>query len=91
MADRGQFLPRTETAVPIIHAPGSGKVVRVLGGRMVDRIGRESQTLSGLIETGEIAVVGAVYDVSTGMIEFLSETFPTDRRDPRGSFVVANF
>jgi carbonic anhydrase/SulP family sulfate permease len=59
--------------------------------RMVDRIGRESRTLNGLIETGDIAVVGAVYDVSTGVVEFLSETFPTDERDPRGSFMAVNF
>jgi quercetin dioxygenase-like cupin family protein len=30
MAAGARFLPETETAVPIIHAPGSGKVVGVL-------------------------------------------------------------
>ncbi len=31
MADASQFLPETETTVPIIHPPGSGKRVGVLG------------------------------------------------------------
>jgi quercetin dioxygenase-like cupin family protein len=38
MADRGQFLPQTEMAVPIIHPPGSGKVVGVLGGEMTVKV-----------------------------------------------------
>jgi mannose-6-phosphate isomerase-like protein (cupin superfamily) len=33
MAIPGPFLPETETAVPIIRPPGSGKVVGVLGAR----------------------------------------------------------
>jgi quercetin dioxygenase-like cupin family protein len=33
MADCGCFLPETETTVPIIHLPGSGKVVGILGDR----------------------------------------------------------
>jgi hypothetical protein len=38
MADRGQFLPETETAVPIIRPPGAGKVVGVLGGQMTFKV-----------------------------------------------------
>lgn len=30
MRDKEHFLPETETAVPIIHPPGSGKAVGVL-------------------------------------------------------------
>lgn len=38
MADHGQFLPETETSVPIIHPPGSDKVVGVLGGQMTFKV-----------------------------------------------------
>jgi len=31
MAETGSFLPHTETTVPIIHPPGGGQVVGVLG------------------------------------------------------------
>jgi quercetin dioxygenase-like cupin family protein len=30
---QGPFLPETETTVPIVHPPGSGKVVGILGAR----------------------------------------------------------
>ncbi len=33
MANPQPFLPATETTVPIVHAPGGGKVVGVLGAR----------------------------------------------------------
>ncbi len=38
MSDGAQFLPRTETAVPILHPPGSGKQVGVLGGRSTFKV-----------------------------------------------------
>ena len=44
----------------------------------VNTIREESQTLAALIEQNRIAVVGAMYDVSTGEIEFLSQTIPDD-------------
>ncbi|MSR58407.1 MAG: hypothetical protein EXS05_12135 [Planctomycetaceae bacterium] len=31
MTDRHKFLPETETTVPILRAPGEGRVVGVLG------------------------------------------------------------
>jgi carbonic anhydrase len=40
--------------------------------RVVDRMRAESQTLDGLVREGRIAIVGAMYDVSTGEIEFLT-------------------
>ncbi len=39
---------------------------------VVDRVRRESSTLNRLVREGRIAVVGAMYDVATGEIEFLS-------------------
>lgn len=38
MADHSQFLPETETTVPIIHPPGSGKVVGVLGSQSTFKV-----------------------------------------------------
>lgn len=40
--------------------------------RVVERMRAESQTLDGLVREGRIAIVGAMYDVSTGEIEFLT-------------------
>lgn len=34
----GPFLPQTETTVPIIHPPGSGKSVGVVGGRSIFKV-----------------------------------------------------
>lgn len=41
--------------------------------RAVETMLQQSQTLDGLVRDGRIAVVGAMYDVVTGNIEFLSD------------------
>lgn len=41
--------------------------------RAVERLSRESRALAALARAGRIAIVGAMYDVATGEIEFLSE------------------
>jgi carbonic anhydrase len=41
--------------------------------RVVKRMREQSQTLNGLVREGRIAIVGAMYDVVTGEIEFLAE------------------
>ena len=41
--------------------------------RVVERMRQQSQTLDGLVREGRIAIVGAMYDVVTGEIEFLAE------------------
>jgi carbonic anhydrase len=41
--------------------------------RVVEMLLRESRTLNELVREGRIAVVGAMYDVTTGDIEFLTE------------------
>jgi carbonic anhydrase/SulP family sulfate permease len=41
--------------------------------RVVERMRQESQTLDGLVREGRIVIVGAMYDVVTGEIEFLTE------------------
>ncbi|MEO8338328.1 MAG: carbonic anhydrase, partial [Nitrospirota bacterium] len=42
--------------------------------RVVERMRKQSQTLDGLVQNGRIAIVGAMYDVVTGEIEFLTES-----------------
>jgi carbonic anhydrase len=49
----------------------------------VDRIRAESQTLNRLANEGKLVIVGAMYDVGSGKLEFLDETL----RDPSDSFV----
>ena len=41
--------------------------------RVVERMRAQSQTLDGLVQNGRIAIVGAMYDIVTGEIEFLTE------------------
>jgi carbonic anhydrase/SulP family sulfate permease len=41
--------------------------------RVVERMCQESQTLDGLVRKERIAIVGAMYDIVTGEIEFLTE------------------
>jgi carbonic anhydrase/SulP family sulfate permease len=41
--------------------------------RTVERIMQESETLANLVKQGRIAIVGAMYDVTTGDIEFLNQ------------------
>jgi hypothetical protein len=38
MAEDRAFLAETETIVPIVHPPGSGKVVGVLGGQSTFKV-----------------------------------------------------
>lgn len=46
--------------------------------RAVEEMRRQSRTLDGLVGEGRIAVVGAMYDVVTGHIEFLPEATEGD-------------
>ena len=43
---------------------------------------KQSQTLDGLVREGRIAIVGAMYDVVTGEIEFLTEPEINPLRTP---------
>jgi carbonic anhydrase/SulP family sulfate permease len=47
--------------------------------RHVEMILQQSQTLNGLAEAGSIAVVGALYDVATANIEYLSDAAGDDQ------------
>lgn len=38
----------------------------------IENIKKQSPTLNGLVEKGEVEIVGAMYDVSTGKVEFYS-------------------
>ena len=49
--------------------------------KVVERMRTESRTLDGLVREQRIAIVGAMYDVVTGEIEFLTE----DEMNPMGS------
>jgi carbonic anhydrase len=44
--------------------------------RTVAMIREQSQTLSALVAKEQILIVGAIYDVSSGAIDILSETAP---------------
>jgi carbonic anhydrase/SulP family sulfate permease len=41
----------------------------------IDRLLAQSQTLANLVHAGTIAVIGAMYDVSTGSLEFQTESW----------------
>lgn len=51
------------------------KVARIQVKRNVEKIIERSSTLREMIEQGKIGLIGAVYDVDTGQVEFLEETF----------------
>ncbi|HEY0983061.1 bifunctional SulP family inorganic anion transporter/carbonic anhydrase [Schlesneria sp.] len=46
----------------------------------VKRIVEESETIRRLVEEGRVAVVGAVFDITTGKIEFLNDELTVDQR-----------
>lgn len=48
--------------------------------RVVDQILQESRALGDLVRDGRIAIVGAMYDVATGNIEFLPAAGPSHAR-----------
>lgn len=49
-------------------------VTRIQIKRSVENIVEQSVVLREMIEKGEIALIGAIYDVETGAVEFLEET-----------------
>lgn len=49
--------------------------------RSVSRLREESPALDGLAREGRVAIVGAVYDVSTRRIEFMPDLKPAARED----------
>ena len=51
------------------------KVTRIHVRRSVECVVERSRVLREMIERGEVGLVGAVYDVETGAVEFLEETF----------------
>lgn len=51
------------------------KVSRIQVKRSVENIVEQSVILREMIEKEEIGLIGAIYDVETGMVEFLEETF----------------
>ena len=50
--------------------------------RVVEQMREQSRTLDGLVREGRIAIVGAMYDVVTGDIEFLAEDGMYHARPP---------
>lgn len=51
------------------------KVTRTHVRRSVETVVERSMVLRGMIEGGQVGLIGAVYDVETGAVEFLEETF----------------
>jgi carbonic anhydrase len=60
--------PSSTEAVAIVDAVARDNVLRV-----VKEIRRQSRTLDGLVQERRLAIVGAMYDVVTGGIEFVVE------------------
>jgi carbonic anhydrase len=60
--------PSSTEAVAIVNTVARNNVLRV-----VKEIRRQSRTLDGLVQDRRLAIVGAMYDVVTGGIEFLVE------------------
>lgn len=73
--------PTVEPASPdagvIADAVARGNVLRV-----VKELRRQSQTLDNLVRDQRIAIVGAMYDIATGGIEFLVEDGLEGSREP---------
>ncbi|HEV7643488.1 MAG TPA: carbonic anhydrase family protein [Pyrinomonadaceae bacterium] len=51
------------------------KVSRIQVKRSVENIIEQSVILREMIEKGQVGLIGAIYDVKTGLVEFLEETF----------------
>ena len=51
------------------------KVARIQVKRSVETIIQQSIILREMVENREIGLIGAIYDVETGHVEFLEETF----------------
>jgi carbonic anhydrase/SulP family sulfate permease len=68
--------PLTCQGVADLPAPDKESFINAVARRNVSRavetMLQRSQTLDGLVRNGRIAVVGAMYDVVTGGIEFLA-------------------
>ena len=68
--------PAAEEGFGQLPANGQEAVVNAVARRNVARavelLPRQSETLGGLVRAGRIAVVGAMYDVTTGEVEFLA-------------------
>lgn len=60
-----------EPAEPSADGAAIDAVARRNVARVVERVLRESQTLGRLAGEGRVAVVGAMYDVATGAVEFM--------------------
>lgn len=58
----------SEETVTLVDVVSRRNVVRV-----VEQLHKQSRTIDGLIRKGRIAIVGAMYDVVTGDIEFLGD------------------
>lgn len=43
-------------------------------GQVIERVRKQSRTLDRLIKKGQVAIIGAMYDVVTGEVEFLPDT-----------------
>ena len=51
------------------------KVSRIQVKRSLENIIEQSVILREMIEKGQVGLIGAIYDVKTGLVEFLEETF----------------
>ena len=68
-----QMLPLLENATPEMKSAIIETVAMRNVENCVETIIRESGTIARLVEEGRVAVVGAIFDVNTGKINFLKE------------------
>lgn len=62
---------------PFVNSVARRNVLRVM-----TQMCQESQTLDGLAQNEQIIIVGAMYDITTGDIEFLTEPEPNMPQNP---------
>jgi carbonic anhydrase len=74
-------IPASETTVEARPAAETDQLVDTVARQNVlhvtTALREKSRTLAGLVREGRVAVVGAIYNVSTGQIEFFEEDSPT--------------
>ncbi|MDR4465524.1 MAG: SulP family inorganic anion transporter [Nitrospira sp.] len=82
-----------QSAIPDVHTTVDARPNSEID-QLVDTVARQnvlyvttalrekSRTLAGLVQEGRVAVVGAIYNVGTGHIEFFEEESPTPEKQP---------
>ena len=57
--------------------------------RSVQAIMEQSNILREMIQKGEVGIIGAIYDVETGIVSFMEHTLILENNRPEGATAVA--